>query len=38
MTIDIHQQNKQHIGKFGAALYSCDISVTDWWFNNYPEN
>jgi len=37
MTIDIHQQNKQLIGKFGATLYGCDISVTDW-FNNDPEN
>jgi len=37
MTIDIHQQNKQLIGKFRAALYDCDISVTGW-FNNYPEN
>lgn len=27
MTIDIHQQNKQLIGKFRAALYDCDPSV-----------
>ena len=24
MTTDIHQQSKQHIGKFRAALYDCD--------------
>ena len=27
MTIDIHQQNKQLIGKFRAALYDCEASL-----------
>lgn len=27
MTIDIHRQNKQLIGKFRAALYDCDETV-----------
>ncbi len=27
MTIDIHRQNKQLIGKFRAALYDCDEAV-----------
>ena len=26
MTLDIHQQNKQLIGKMRAALYDCEVA------------